>query len=141
MTATNTGSLQLRNLVFSIPTVTNLACVHKSSNLSQTEDPLTSSVVLELDAVVTCTGNYSFTQDDIEQPPKVVHTTATCSTAKGVQTFTSNDASVAPINSPAMRVDIQQTDCQAMVPSRARELTVGHAPGWRVRSCVTQAAG
>lgn len=127
MTATNTGSLQLRNLVFSIPTVIDLACDYKSSNTSLTTTPMDPGVVLELDAVVICTGTYTFTQDDIEQPPKVVRTTANCSTAKGAQTFSSNGALVTPINSPGMRVDIQQTDCQAMVPSRARESTSRHA--------------
>jgi hypothetical protein len=101
--------------------VTNLTCIYKASNVSATETPLDATVTLELDAVVVCVGTYTFTQDDIEAPPKVIRSTATCSTAKGAQTFMSNDVSVTPVNTPAMRVDIQQADCQAMVPSRARE--------------------
>lgn len=65
LTATNTGSLQLRNLAFSIPTVTDLTCSYKASNVSQTEAPLDASVVLELDAIVICIGSYNFIQDDI----------------------------------------------------------------------------
>lgn len=119
VTATNTGSLQLRNLSFSIPTVTDLACLYGSSNAS-VSTPLTPSTVLELDAVVVCTGTYNFTQDDIEAVPKVVAATATCSTAKGAQTYSSNQVTVTPLNSPAMSVDIQLADCIA--PTRARKL-------------------
>lgn len=118
ITATNTGSLKLTNLAFSIPTVTDLACVYGTSNTSVT-GPLISSVVLELDAVVVCTGTYNFTQDDIEAVPKVVAATATCDTVKGPQTYTSNQVTVTPLNSPAMSVDIQLADCIA--PTRARK--------------------
>lgn len=118
ITATNTGSLKLTNLAFSIPTVTDLACVYGTSNTSASTS-LTSSVVLELDAVVVCTGTYNFTQDDIEAGDKVVAATATCNTVKGHQTYTSNQVTVTPLNSPAMSVDIQLADCIA--PTRARK--------------------
>jgi hypothetical protein len=60
-TAVNTGSLQLRNLVFSIPTVNDLSCNYGADAASATT-PLVSSTVLELDQVVVCTGTYTFTQ-------------------------------------------------------------------------------
>lgn len=118
VTATNTGSLRLTNLAITIPTVTNLVCSYGADNTT-INTALTSSVVLELDAVVQCVGTYTFTQDDIESPPKVVAATATSTTVKGAHTFTSNDVSVTALNAPSLRVDILTADC--IKPLRARE--------------------
>jgi hypothetical protein len=68
ITATNTGSLQLRNLAFTLPCTpqcsaasVTLTCNYGGSNTTATT-PLTSGVTLELDQVVVCTGSYTFTQ-------------------------------------------------------------------------------
>jgi len=114
ITATNIGTLKLSNVSFSIPTVSDLACTYGPSNVV-----LDSSVVLQLDAVVTCTGTYTFTQDDIENPPKVVAARAASTTVKGALISGSNDVTVVPLNAPAMSVDIKTADC--VKPSRARE--------------------
>jgi hypothetical protein len=114
ITAANTGTLQLHNVSFSIPSVTSLECT------SSDGAPFNTSVVLALDAVVVCTGRYTFSQDDIEAPPKVVAATAACSTNVGARAFTSNDASVTALNTPSMSVDIRTAEC--IRPTRAREL-------------------
>lgn len=114
ITATNIGTLKLSSVSFSIPTINNLACTYGPSNLV-----LDNSVVLQLDAVVRCTGTYTFTQDDIENPPKVVAASAACTTVKGALISGSNAVTVVPLNAPAMTVDIKTADC--VKPSRARE--------------------
>jgi hypothetical protein len=68
ITATNTGSLQLRNLVFTLPCTpqcsspdVTLTCMYGSSNTTA-NTALDGTVTLELDQVVVCTGTYTFTQ-------------------------------------------------------------------------------
>lgn len=116
-TATNIGTIRLRNITATIPTVNDLSCTANNS-------PFIVDSLLELDAAFVCTGTYTYMQHDLEAADKNSRVTAEVKAATGNFTFQSNEVVVTPQNNPAMTIDILTAEC--IVPTKACKL---HATG------------
>lgn len=112
--ATNIGTIRLRNVTVDLPTVSPLNCTRNIDGAA-----FTAGDVLELGDQFTCIGIFNFSQDNLEQPDKVIHVKAQAKASTGWFNFTSNDYTVKPINSPSLAIYILTADCTP--PTKARK--------------------
>lgn len=108
LTAVNTGTLRLRNVLLSVPSDINdtLSCTISNTSISAP-----AAAVLEPGAAITCTASLTVTTAHIEAKPKTLIVSADAQSVLGGLVPVNKSVVLTPLVRPALMVTIDAAAC------------------------------